>query len=376
MNLHDLDVAFLFSSDYEVHLGENFEPECDVLISPTRDLLQLCSDIGVKMTLFADVVSAWRYREVRPTSSFPDEFEEQLRSALRGGHDAQLHLHPHWLSTAFDGVRWIPDDSRFKLASLGYGTPRTPGIPTANEVIDRGCRYLEALLRPVMASYSCVAFRAGGYGIQPDEQRLFEALLSSGVRIESSVVPGMRYFSNVNSIDFTDVPPGINYFLSPAQGLAAAASEGLFEIPIPAFKESVTETVRRRIGSFASGIAREAQIRSLRLGEGKPRGRGIQRLSLLRRFVERFLTPEMFALELSGPVLDVPRLVAGTERFIRERAGDSRRVFVSPSCHPKDVYGSTLDGFREYWEAIRRIFPRARAITYLEAATEITQPVH
>src|SRR3712207_7931890 len=27
----------------------------------------------------------------------PDAVEEQLRDALRRGHDVQMHLHPHWL---------------------------------------------------------------------------------------------------------------------------------------------------------------------------------------------------------------------------------------------------------------------------------------
>lgn len=370
-DIENLDVAFLFSADYELHLGANFVPEREVLIEPTAQLLAACAAIGVPMTLFTDVASIWRYREVVPASTFPDDVEAQLNFAVTYGHDVQLHLHPHWLTSQFDGSRWHPDATRYKLADLGFERPTSLGQPTAGALIRRGKSYLVDLLRPSRSDYDCVAFRAGGYAIQPGEREIFRALIAAGIRIDSSVVPGLRYASNVNAIDFERLPDGINYFLDGEAGLAAASTGGLFEVPIPAYCEALGETLARRARRLPALAAKEVEIRMNRLGQARPRGRGIQNTSVARRLYDRFLARETFMLELSGAALDPRRLIEGTLQFLRLRVGAAGRVYVSPSCHPKDVFPRTLEGVREYWSGIRAALPKARAITFSQAAQEI-----
>jgi hypothetical protein len=370
-DIENLDVAFLFSSDYELHLGQNFMSERKVLIEPTAQLLAECAAIGVPMTLFADVASIWRYREVLPASRFPDDVEAQLKLAVTSGHDAQLHLHPHWLTSDFDGCHWHPDASRYKLADLGFERPTALGQPTAGALIRRGQSYLVDLLRPSRSDYECVAFRAGGYAIQPGEREIFRALIAAGFRIDSSVVPGLRYASNVNAIDFECTPDGINYFVNSEAGLTAASTRGLFEVPIPAYRESLGETLARRARRLPALAAKEFEIRIDRFGRARPRGRGIQNTSVARRLYDRFLARETFTLELSGPALDPRRLIEGTLRFLRLRVGAAERVYVSPSCHPKDVFPRTLEGVRQYWSGICAILPKARAITFSQAAQEV-----
>ncbi len=328
------------------------------------------------MTLFSDVTSVWSYRDHQPESSYPEDFEQQLCDAISDGHDVQLHLHPHWSTTTFDGTEWQVDDTYYKLSDLGFGARKFPTLPTAEEVIARGCSHLRELLLPIDPAYECIAFRAGGYGIQPNERQVFEALLSAGIRIESSVVPGFKYSSNVNAIDFTRLPAGINYYLSAATGLDTAAVDGLFEIPIPAYRESLADTAKRRALAFPAAVVRELRIRAQRVGTAKARGRGIQNTSIVKRVADRLFSRGMFMLELSGPILDVPYLVEGTSRYIRENATGEGPIYISPSSHPKDVFEGTLDGIRDFWLEMKQRYPRARSISYQEAAREIASRTH
>jgi len=45
-------IYILYSNDYEVFLGGNFKPESKVLIDTTTDVLGVCDELGIPMTLF------------------------------------------------------------------------------------------------------------------------------------------------------------------------------------------------------------------------------------------------------------------------------------------------------------------------------------
>jgi hypothetical protein len=239
-------IYLLFSSDYELYFGENFLSEREVLIEPTQRILDAFEEEGIPMTLFADVTSVWRYHSLKVESDYILLFEEQLRRAIHQGHDVQLHLHPHWMTSTFDGKKWEMDESKFKLSDMGYGGRKIKSLESAEELIIRGKKYLEGLLRPIDPSYQCIAFRAGGYGIQPNEKELISALLSAGFKIDSSIVPGMFFKSNVNQIDFRRVPAKLPYRIGTRYGIDQEDSQGILEIPIAAYSESFQETLQER----------------------------------------------------------------------------------------------------------------------------------
>src|SRR5688572_2121620 len=140
-------VRVLYSADYELFLGENFLPEIEVLVEPTKRLLAVCEELGIPMTLFVDVACLWRYRELGD-HAFPDAVEAQLRDALRGGHDVQAHLHPHWLHATREDGRWSAPLDTFLVGSLDD--------PAA--LLARARDYLQSVLQSVDPAYRCVAF--------------------------------------------------------------------------------------------------------------------------------------------------------------------------------------------------------------------------
>ena len=237
-------IYILYSADYEIFLGENFLPEAEILIEPTRQLLAVCGSIGIPMTLFADVICAWRYREMG-LDEFPDAMEDQMRQTVADGHDVQVHLHPLWLSAKKEGDRWV---STPRHALLGtYHDTEEKNRRLASELLKRGRDYLNRLLTPVDAGYRCVAFRAGHYGIQPMTGGIADALKENGYRIDSSVVPGMMIMNEINKIDFRAVPRRPNFWLSGKSGFSSNPAE-VFEIPILAYREGIFDFVCRKSG--------------------------------------------------------------------------------------------------------------------------------
>jgi len=201
-------IYILYSADYEVYLGSNFFPEEEVLIQPTDNLLDTCNKLGIPITLFADTCCFQRYREFG-LDDFPDAVDEQLQNAVRDGHDVQAHVHPHWLFTTIDKEGYTPDVTRFLLGNLSADTEDCFKILSR---ILSNCRdSLTKTLKPVNRSYRCIAFRAGGYGIQPNTELIARALRSEGFLIDSSVVPCLILKNPVNDIDFRSMPQRANY---------------------------------------------------------------------------------------------------------------------------------------------------------------------
>jgi hypothetical protein len=365
-------IYLLFSSDYELYFGENYLSEREVLIEPTEHILRAFEEEGIPMTLFADVASVWRYYSLKVKSDYILLFEEQLRQAIRQGHDVQLHLHPHWMTSKFDGKRWEMDESKFKLSDLGYGGRKTQSLESADELIIRGKEYLEKLLRPVDPSYQCIAFRAGGYGIQPNDKELIGALLSAGFKIDSSIVPGMFFKSNVNQIDFRRVPSKLNYRIGTRYGIDQEDSQGIFEIPIAAYSESFQETMMdhfRMLRIFGSRFV--DKIVGVK-NQVAPRGKTIQKNSPIKQVVSLILRPSLFSLEFKGQLVDVKRMLVGTNKLIRSHLKESTHLYLSPTCHPKNVFLPTIQGIREFWRSMVHFYGKnIKAITFQEAAKKM-----
>jgi peptidoglycan/xylan/chitin deacetylase (PgdA/CDA1 family) len=312
----------LYSADYELYLGENLLPELEVLVEPTWALLDACEEAGVPITLFCDVACLWRYRE-DGDEAFPAAAEEQLREAVRRGHDVQAHLHPHWLHAVRDTGRWRAPLDTFLVGALDDPAP----------LLARAAGYLNELLRPVDPAYACVAFRAGNYGLQPEHERVFAALRETGYEVDSSVVPGLVLQNEVNQVDFRGWPE------------RSGELHGLYEVPIASARFGPLDAVRRRL--------RRPPARA-------PRGRTIQAAVGTRPS----LASRLFRLDLLELGADPGRLRRITARYLRRVGTD---VDFSFSCHPKAVGQPELEALRAYHEWLRDAYD-VEALTFRRLA--------
>ena len=368
-------IYILYSNDYEVYLGGNYCSESEVLIKTTEDVLSACEDIGVPITSFCDLPCLWRYRKLGYTE-FPDAVDHQLKNTIDREHDVQAHIHPHWFETEIvyneKGISTYDFDlSKFLLGNwIPQGGSALQDF--CADIFKRAKSYLEDLLRPVNPSYRCIAFRAGGYGIQPNTKQIFGALIDAGYLIDSSVVPGMLLDSNVNRIDFTEVPQKGNYFVSPELGLNRVSEEGMFEIPVLALRQGEASWL------LAKAFPLKVLKYFLKRAKQRQLGYSIQssdptekRKTLLSKILDQvdIIRHGWFMLELCK---DVNVMVDATRHYINRYGNGDRDLFFSVSCHSKSVYPDVLDALKKFHRRLERIYgEQLKAITFQEAGRRL-----
>lgn len=241
------------SADHEIFFGENHVSEQHVVIDPTDQLLALCGQFGVPLTLFTDICSIWRYKELG-MAEYPRLMEQQMSKAISRGHDVQLHLHPHWLKAVYNGRGWSYNPSDYRLHSLPVSEIR--------ELIAKGKEYLESLLQPVDPEYRCIAFRAGGWCLQP-EKEILQSLLDQGIMLDSTVFRGGYRVNGLHDFDFRGAPAFPNYWIDPDKGVlqpSEKAEHRMFEVQIGSYTETPgrhLQKLRNRWNKLNTGIAQD-----------------------------------------------------------------------------------------------------------------------
>src|SRR5690606_24977817 len=148
--------------DYEIH-GNGDGCPYELMVEPTNRMLDLFDRYGAKLTIMADVAEILKFREYRENVGRDDfhyqAIAAQLKDAVRRGHDVQLHLHCSYFNAQFKNGKWAQDWSEYNFA----------GLPPDRicEVVRIGKEFLETLLRPVVETYRCVAFRAANWSVSP-----------------------------------------------------------------------------------------------------------------------------------------------------------------------------------------------------------------
>lgn len=216
----------IFTLDYEIHGNGDGCPQ-ELMVAPTRRMLDLFDEYGAKLTIMADVAEILKFREFKEHYGRDDYRYEaiaaQLREAIRRGHDVQLHLHPSYFNACHQNGRWLQDWTEYDFADLS--------LERLNEIVRRGRSFLEDLLKPVNPRYECLAFRAANWAVNPSGQ-VVAALLNNGVRIDTSVFKYGRREGRV-SFDYSSAWSNLIPWPVKADDICQPDSNGkLLEFPI------------------------------------------------------------------------------------------------------------------------------------------------
>lgn len=168
------------------------------MIAPTQKLFDLCAGKRVQMTFFVDVgylITASQYPELSDEVS---QVTSQILQMIELGHDVQLHIHPHWEKSTWTNGSWkFATDTHYKLSDFTKYE--------AAEIVRKYKSYLEAII-----GRKVHAFRAGGWCIQPFSH-LEEVFKETGIRLDSTVIPGDFLETASYSIDFRGAPMKSKY---------------------------------------------------------------------------------------------------------------------------------------------------------------------
>lgn len=343
-------IHLLPSADYEVYLGANHAHEEEVLIEPTNRLLDMYESLGLRITLFCDVACIWRYREWGK-EDIAVRMERQMIDALSRGHDVQAHLHPHWLRTDLIDGNYVFSPEDYLLGTLDTDETRCQTI--VEHLLQRVVTYLNALLQPIDSEYQCIAFRAGGYGLQPREKMVLAALLKAGFAIDSSIIPGFVYRSGTHHVDFTATPHQANYWLNAEYGLSQPApdGEGLFEIPIPAIRLTPWQALQvnlpealRQVVTILIGQDQKHPPRGTPCGENPPEPASRWQRAYWRGRA-MLLDTRFYRLEAG---LSLHLLQTTWERYLNSFPDHGQDSYLAINCHPKGMQQRHFEVLKQF----------------------------
>tara|TARA_Y100000996_G_scaffold244217_1_gene192060 strand:+ start:1540 stop:2670 length:1131 start_codon:yes stop_codon:yes gene_type:complete len=374
-------IYILYSADYEIFHGKNFFSEKDILIKPTDSLLKTCDSIDVPITLFCDTECIERYNTLK-INDFPDIAETQLQNAIRNGHDVQAHLHPHWENAIINDNSWKWEKSNYSLGN----SPEEEVFNNAKILLEKASSYLTNLLRPIDSSYNCIAFRAGGWSLQPNERQIIKALEECGYYIDSSIAKNFKFKNEIVDIDFSNTPNDLNFYISSKTGIASNADSGIFEIPIPSHStRNIKFNIIELTNMLSNKIFKYNLIGHPRLPKGTtlpiahkattlpirnsmPRTIPFKILNFTKKIFS-IAEPKISKLELAGQ--SPQNLMKITKSFLKKR-NLNKDVFFSFSSHPKFLYQEDYGTLKRYHEMIIKEYGNdIQAITFQNAFKKI-----
>jgi len=343
----------------------NSVSENEILIEPTTRLLKAMESEEIPLTIFADTECLLRFRNLG-MEEFPQQAEEQLKDCLRRGHDVQNHVHPHWRYALYDQKTraWSYDENKFLLGNVGNSDLEI--YSQTVKVLTETKKYLQSLLDPVDANYRCIAYRAGGYGIQPKDSLILKALETTGYTIDSSIAPGLVLKTKFNRVDFSNLPHLANYFMKAQGGIHSSQPEGILEVPIAAtsllpfyYVKNIVRKLHRKV--FAKSEAYEWLNRGGGLNTAE--GYSANRWEVLKDRTKSLFQPWSY-LNL-GPDSTADSLfetaVSYYQRF-------RQPMVFSILCHSKTLSNSMIQEFLGFHRKMKQKFPSTyRAIRISEA---------
>ena len=181
--------------DYELYFGDRTGSVEKCITGPTEMLTEMAERQGIKLCHFVDIGFLLRLENEMIKHPHLEKDHtllcSQLQKLQNNGHDLQLHIHPHWEDSFYNGDEWICKVDRYKLSDF-----------SDNEIREIIFRYKNRLAQ---FNPQITAFRAGGWCIQPFE-RLAQPLFDAGIRIDSSVFANGYFESAQYNYDFRGAP--------------------------------------------------------------------------------------------------------------------------------------------------------------------------
>jgi hypothetical protein len=213
--------------DYEIFFGSNSGTQERCILHPTKLLLDILNQYNIKATFFID--SGYLIKMDEHRTEFPQiekDYQEVIAQILeldKDGHDIQLHIHPHWEDSFYDGEKWILDTTRYKLHDF-----------SSLEIADIIHRYKKVLTNIV--GDKVFVYRAGGWCMQPFA-KIEEALKRENIWLDSTVFRGGLNESITHSFDFREMPKLDNWMFD--KDPLVVEKKGFFrEIPISSYRVS------------------------------------------------------------------------------------------------------------------------------------------
>lgn len=234
-----MKLKLFLTFDHELPLGELKTSYSASLFEPTQKVLDVANKLGVKVTLFTDILCATRFKEW-DNVNFYLPYKSQLQTALKTGHDVQLHIHPHWLTSKYENGTYQPS-SHFGLSDF-ESNKEFAGI---EEIIELGIKNLNDICLTANPDYKCLAYRAGGYNLAPSTSKIVNSLYKGGIKYDCSMAKGYYFKSGISEVDYRKLPKMPNWKINPEDLKKDSKEDGIIEVPIATIPKTLFEIPTR-----------------------------------------------------------------------------------------------------------------------------------
>ena len=231
----------IFSFDYELFFGDKSGTVKSTLIEPTDLLLNQLERSGLTGNFFVDYLMIKYLRQNNDQKSKEDIrlIENQLKDIIRRGHRIELHIHPHWVNARYNG------DGTWDFSDFSHYSLNTFSTNQIAEMFHDGIQILLGIIHEVNSEYEIVAFRAGGWVVQPFST-LKKAFIDCGIKIDSSACYGIKNINKDSQYDFTRIPRKEMYRFE--DDIEAETPGGRFiEVPISSYYRFMIYKIADRI---------------------------------------------------------------------------------------------------------------------------------
>lgn len=344
-----MKVKLFLTFDHELPLGGLNTTYQKALFDPTQKVMDIADKYNVKVTLFTDILCAYKYQEWDYTH-FYTPYKNQLEYAVKTGHDVQLHIHPHWLTSKYDGTIFHPSTD-FALSDFKNDT-QFGGIPG---IVKLSIHQLNDICLPTDSDYKCIAYRAGGYNIHPETEEIFKSLFDNGIRYDSSMAKGYYFKSGISEINFNNLPHFPNWIINPGNyHLPLTDKPGILEIPIATLPKTLFETPTRfKLKKYA-----------FRAVENRGPMIHLNHQTDVRSKIKMLFSSRM--LTFDNHTLSLDYLLKIFRYTIQKYEKKSDEIMFCAIAHPKGMGNYSFELMDGFIDAIQKTYPDVEFITYAE----------
>ncbi len=310
--------------DYELCLGEKTGTVYNSLIMPMEKLAEVFDKYNIKVTIMVDssYLLVLRNNMIK-FNSLSDDYKmivSQLKALSKNGHSIQLHIHPQWYYSSFDGKEWNLDFEHYKLSDM----PPKDVILYFNE---------SKLLLESIIGKKVDVFRAGGFSLQTYDEHC-ELLRVNNIKIDTSVVPGTFEKSKHQWYDYRELPNKIYMF---SKSVVQIESNGdLLEIPVSTVRlNPIHYLILRKIIEITNSSFKP-------FSEGQGIG---QSYSIINR--RWSLIKQIFRIKYAGASLDSFSSYLLPFVYKKHRAINGNNCFVIIG-HPKSASNNSISGIDRF----------------------------
>ena len=183
------------TDDFELK-GEGLGSVYELQYKPSLSFMNLLDDHGIKASFFLETMQQRSFLNYsKKNKSIKNEsslWEKTVKTIIDKKVDIQLHIHPQWFRSRYDGKYWELD-KRWDITKY-----KTEEI---DEIITGSVSLLEEKF-----GKKVVAFRAGSWAAGPPSKTLLKTLEKNRIKIDSSVVYGVRYNGEAAKVNYGNLP--------------------------------------------------------------------------------------------------------------------------------------------------------------------------